>query len=74
MVTLFLTLGFVYVFFLRLRLPYNSEGRFYSVKDKVVYDLDALPVFGLLSIIFLLITLGLGLMALRISRSPRMTR
>lgn len=39
------------IYFNRLTLNYNSEGNFFSMKESIVYTEQALGVFGLLTIL-----------------------
>jgi hypothetical protein len=50
------TIGWIYIS--RLRLPYNSEGRYFDEATSVVYHQGAVEVYGLIFIILLAITIG----------------
>ena len=52
------TFGIGWVFIKRIRLPYNSEGRYFDEGSGVVYHQQAVVVYGLLSIIVLAIIVG----------------
>ena len=45
----------------RWSLSYNESGVYYDSKSMVTYDRDALEVYALLTILFLMITLVAGL-------------
>ena len=55
---------FAWVFIQRGKLNYNSEGRFYSPEDGVVYHEQTKEVFGILVLIGLILT---GLFIVRIT-------
>lgn len=52
-----LTLLFITTFFKRLRLPYNSEGRYFDENASLVYHQQAVFFYGLLAAVFIGLTL-----------------
>jgi hypothetical protein len=58
-VSITLTFWFIFIFLHRLSLDYNDEGRFYDSKTIVVYQEQAVFVYGLMSIICGIFTLVL---------------
>jgi hypothetical protein len=55
-VSFILTLIFSLTFITRTRLSYNEEGRYFDENDMVVYHEQAEVVYGLLTIVFLSLT------------------
>lgn len=51
------TVLFTTAFINRMNLPYNSEGRYFN--GIVVYHEQAVEVFGIISSVFIIITIGL---------------
>jgi hypothetical protein len=54
-----ITIAFAMTFINRLALKYNSEGNYFDEKSAIVYDEQAVLVYGILSILFLSLTLFL---------------
>jgi len=52
----FITSFFAWVYILRANLDYNSEGKFFSSEDRVVYHQQTKEVYGILALLGLLLT------------------
>jgi hypothetical protein len=49
----------------RLSLPYNSEGRYVDEKSGVVYNQQAMEVYGLITLVLLLLTVWMAYVTLK---------
>jgi len=59
------TTVFAWVYMQRLKLDYNSEGRFYSLQDGVVYNEQAIAVYGFFTFLGLVLT---GILIIKITK------
>ena len=56
-ILLLLTTLFGWVFYVRIRMDYNSEGTYFDENTLVVYNEQALLVYGIITLILLTLTL-----------------
>lgn len=52
----FVTSVLTWIFIQRVALDYNSEGRFYSPEEGIIYNEQAILVYGLLALLGLIFT------------------
>lgn len=64
-VSITFTFWFIFIFLHLLSLDYNDEGRFYDSKTMVVYQEQAVFVYGLISLIFAIFSLVLILVFIK---------
>ena len=50
-----LTIFFSYVFLKRLSLPYNNEGNYFDENDLITYQIQSVTVYGIFTLISLLV-------------------
>lgn len=50
-----LTIFFGYIFWRRLKMPYNSEGKYFDTENLITYEEQAVTVYGLILLTFFLI-------------------